>query len=258
MGTKYEGQRLGKLTVISGFIVYTTGGYTRQKFNVRCDCGAEFVIQAESALKSMEPMCAECRKEHRTAKSLEGYRHPLYTTWRAMISRCKSAGDPAYINYGARGITVCDRWCGPGAKLGGLEGFKLFVSDMGPRPSPGHSIGRINNDGPYSPENCRWETQEEQMNNTRANVNVNVNGVIKTVAQWGRVFGTGESWAAQARKHGVPLEDAAKKCLQHAPRRRWDWYELFGVQKPSPLHQKGVTDDEREFLRTLFDTGATT
>ena len=83
--------------------------------------------------------------------------HPLYKVWTGMKRRCTDPKYKDYINYGARGIMVDARW----------NDFWVFVSDMGDRPSNRHSIGRINNDGHYTPSNCRWETAKEQARNRR-------------------------------------------------------------------------------------------
>lgn len=114
------------------------------------------------------------RKRTRKPESSE------YMSWKAMRMRCSNPNDKRYARYGGRGIEVCERW----------QSFQNFLSDMGPRPTPKHSIERIDNDANYTPENCRWATAVEQMNNVSRNRLVNYRGEQLTLAQVVRASGT--------------------------------------------------------------------
>lgn len=96
-----------------------------------------------------------------------------YKIWRQLRQRCYEANDKAYKDYGGRGIKVCERW----------SKFSNFLSDMGEKPQ-GHYIDRLDNDGDYSPDNCKWVTSKESANNRRTNILIERAGVTKTLAQW--------------------------------------------------------------------------
>ena len=113
----------------------------------------------------------------------------LKEVWMGMRCRCSNEGGVAFKHYGGRGIVVCERW----------ESFDAFASDMGERPSRDHSLDRIDNDGPYSPENCRWATMAEQTRNKRSNVFLTLNGETLIVADWAARTGI-PHWTIRRRK----------------------------------------------------------
>lgn len=157
MAIDMVGQRIGRLVVLN---------YARPPglWNVRCDCGTEKVIRG-TGLRGKRPTksCGCLDSETTIARNLrhgEANKTPEYQAWLDMKKRCFNEDNKNYKDYGARGITVCDRW---------RDDFEAFLADVGRRPSDQHSIDRYpNNDGNYEPKNCRWATRSEQMNNTRA------------------------------------------------------------------------------------------
>lgn len=96
-----------------------------------------------------------------------------------MNERCHNPKMDKYEYYGGRGIAVCERWAS----------FENFLADMSERPSPQHTLDRINVDGNYEPGNCRWATKLEQMNNRQINHRVTFNGETHTLAEWSRIVG---------------------------------------------------------------------
>jgi len=107
--------------------------------------------------------------------------------WYQILHRTTNEKTPAYKWYGARGITVCDRW----------HSFDNFLADMGPTYTMGMSIERIDNDGNYEPDNCRWATEKEQANNRRTSRYFTIDGITKTLAQWIEHYGAKSSTVRQ-------------------------------------------------------------
>lgn len=115
-------------------------------------------------------------------------------TWRMMLARCGDTQHPKYKDYGGRGITVCDPW----------KAFENFLRDMGRRPDEKSSLGRIDNQGPYSPANCRWETAAEQSINKRSTARYEQEGVVRTLSEWAAILGISVQLAHwRMRVHGT-------------------------------------------------------
>lgn len=154
------GERYGRWLVV-GY----DGGL---KCQCRCDCGAEKAVNVHNLAcgRSMSCGCANPGAVRHGATN-----SPEHRIWKAMRQRCSNPRHKNYATYGGAGIRVAPEW----------EVFETFLRDMGPRPSPKHSVDRIDGSKGYSKDNCRWATQSEQMNNTGRSVRVPLDGRMVTV-----------------------------------------------------------------------------
>jgi hypothetical protein len=158
---------------------------TKHYWTCKCECGAVRDVYAYSLLKGASTSCGCLLSEWTAAKNFRhGAAHSgpkrsrTYNIWANMKARCQNPNNHKFPDYGARGITVCDRW----------QSFVAFHADMGDAPK-GWSIDRINNDQGYTPENCRWAANKTQANNTRANRRITIGGTTKTLSQWSAISG---------------------------------------------------------------------
>jgi hypothetical protein len=152
------GQRFGRLVAIEPVATRSRSGNYHWRFV--CDCGQEKVVAAGGVMAGQTQSCG-CLNRERTAQ--RNTKHGMtqtreYKIWKGIKRRCNDFRDKNFERYGGRGITLCDRW---------FYDFAAFYADMGPNPTPKHTIDRINNELGYSPDNCRWATWSEQRRNQR-------------------------------------------------------------------------------------------
>jgi hypothetical protein len=178
----------------------------------RCPCGNEFVAELANVRSGHTRSCGCRRREAARARHQEhGQSRPgamnaaEYVVWCRMKSRCLAPTDGAYPRYGGRGITVCDRW---------RNSFENFLADVGPRPSPRHTLERIDNDGPYSPENCCWATPKEQGRNKRTNHLLTFQGETRCLTDWAESTGLRVSTLYRRLKNGWSVERTLTTPLQ--------------------------------------------
>lgn len=150
-----------------------------------CACGNKKTARWENLRRGFTKSCGCLRgpvapSEKRSHSRPGVKQHPLYETWRTMIRRCTDPKNARYADYGARGIGVCESW---------RSDFWAFADYVGPKPSPAHTLDRIDNGGNYEPGNCRWASPDEQANNKRSTQVVRFKGDRVSVAKLLKSFG---------------------------------------------------------------------
>jgi hypothetical protein len=162
-GGQMEGNRFGRLVVVE---LHSKDRNYNKRWLCRCDCGATTVVLGDKLKSGNTKSCGCLQLEVRAAlEATADAERRLYTkkSYQAMVGRCTNPTYPNYARYGGSGIPVCDRWLrGDGQKSGWL----CFFQDMGPKPT-GHSIDRLDPEKGYSPDNCRWATQAQQIASRR-------------------------------------------------------------------------------------------
>lgn len=207
------GTRFGKLVVLEFAGIGKTRG---ADYRCRCDCGNEVVRPAIALRRTLAPTrscgCLAASWAGRSVARGGASRGPYYAIWSNIVQRCCNPRCRAYPKYGGRGIRVCERW---------RESIDAFLEDMGPRPSPAHSVDRIDNDGPYSPENCRWATRKEQSRNRPSrNVRMTCNGRTMLMVEWAEELGIKLATLHKRRKDGWSDERAILTPVRAMKRRQ--------------------------------------
>lgn len=201
------GHKFGRL-LITGIVKRLLGKSVWPTAYARClcDCGAEATIAVHTIVRGRSRSCGCLNREVASGRAKHGLRrHPLYSVWLGMKNRCNNPNGTNYNRYGERGIYVSARW----------YSFPNFLSDMGERPSPRHTIERINNDGPYAWWNCRWATRFEQGHNTSVNRWITFGGESHILSDWARLFGVNQSTlhtAIDRRGETVAMRHAALRA----------------------------------------------
>lgn len=174
-----NGQIIGDCTYLFEEDPLNDKGILRRVAKFRCVCGKLFTDRIDK-IKSLNSKGCGCRKGGLIHGHAVVYKHsPEYKAWSKMKGRCYNKNDNAYFRYGARGITVCDTW---------LNCFECFLTDIGLRPSPEHSVERLNNSGNYEPSNCKWATRTEQARNRRSNVFITYSGETHCINEWADIL----------------------------------------------------------------------
>ncbi len=194
-------QKFGRLFVVSRAGITKEGQAT---WNCICDCGKETIVQGRFLRNGRIKSCGCLQRE---VASVRHFKHGMYGTstyhiWDAMKSRCLNKNSVHYKNYGGRGIGVCDRW---------VSSFVDFFADMGERPE-GLTIERIDNDGDYTPENCKWATRQEQSRNCRRNRMIEYQGETLCLLDWAKRLGMSyNGLKARLAHHSISVAFTMKK-----------------------------------------------
>lgn len=199
---------MSRIAIGDTFTNLTVTGFSERNryITCRCICGVQKDVRRDHLLTGATTSCgcrhrelskARVHRVHAAARKHGLCKSRIYSIWHAMKQRCENQNLKAYPYYGARGIYVCERW----------KTFENFLADMG-QPPDCMTLDRIDNDGPYSPANCRWATRREQQTNLRSNIWLTAKGETKTITEWSRQLGLGHSTIADRLMRGLSVEEA--------------------------------------------------
>jgi hypothetical protein len=198
-----EGMKFGRLSI-------TTFSQVRNHeawWNCICDCGKSVTKSGHDLRLGRVKSCGCLQPEVVSNTSrIHGMNETKeYRAWISMKARCYNTKGRLYKHWGGRGISVCPQW---------KEDFEQFHKDMGPKPTPKHSLDRIDVNGNYEPGNCRWATREEQDNNTTRSNKLIYNGETKTITEWAKAAGMSNMGLYNRIQSGWSIERALTKPSQ--------------------------------------------
>lgn len=209
MSRKYvdlKGKRFGRLLVLDRNGIAKNGNI---QWLCQCDCGNQTIVDSQSLKRNFTKSCGCLRKELVTKNKTK---HGMYGTrlnyiWNSMKQRCINSNNDAYKYYGARGIKVCDEW------LNDFMNFYNWAINSGYQDNL--TLDRINVNGNYEPNNCRWATMKEQSNNTRVNHLIKFNKETHTIAEWSEILNINKSILYdRINRSNMTIEEALTKKVR--------------------------------------------
>lgn len=187
-----SGQRFGRLVAIA---IHPIRKSRNVQWRCVCDCGSGVIAMSSNLSRGLTRSCGCYKRDLSIARhKTHGLsRTPEYSSWRSAMTRCFNPKCAEYKYYGGRGIVMCETW---------RVSFERFLQDMGPRPD-GSELDRINNDGPYSPDNCRWASRVVQMRNTRQTLRITHDGITLSLTEWAERTGIPRSVLDDRRRRKI-------------------------------------------------------
>lgn len=198
----HVGETHGRWNVVATAPVAPRG---KARFFCRCACGTERAVLEYKLQSGVSRSCGcLCRERIAALRLTHGWsKTPTYRIWYSIRTRCLNPRSAIFCYYGGRGIRI--EW----------PTFESFLRDMGERPSPKHSIDRIDTNGNYGPGNCRWATDAQQSRNMRSNHFIAHNGKFMVVTDWAKEIGMNRSTLSRRLCAGWPVEEALHRPIAH-------------------------------------------
>lgn len=207
------GEKIGRLTVIKRV---ENNKANNAQWLCQCECGKEIITTTANLKRRHSKSCGCLRKEHTSGINNNFYKHgmyntKLYQTWHNMKQRCFNKNSSHYKNYGGRGIKVCDEW---------LEFMNFYNWAMSNEYSEELTIDRIDVNGNYEPDNCRWVDNKTQCNNKRNNHLITYNGKTHTMMEWSRLLNIKYDVLRFRLKRGWDIEKALTERIKNGDRKK--------------------------------------
>jgi hypothetical protein len=208
---KLCGQRFGRWRVLryAGAIPFGSG--VASAWECVCDCGTKRTVAGVNLVTGRSASCGclavdRCREVVTThGHSSGGEQSPEYMAWSHMLRRCTNPNNKDFADYGGRGIQVCAQW---------RSDFIKFLEDIGPKPSPKHTLDRFpNNNGNYEPGNVRWATRREQARNRRSNRVITFRGISRPLVEWAEDIGISKGTLLQRILGGLATREGIGELI---------------------------------------------